>query len=93
MGNWVGALGTMATGVVADLGAFGVLPGQASQAGGHATTQISINPQTGAVSQISTSQTSPDAVVANYAGVAIAAVAVVIGIYLLFWRGEHHHHE
>jgi hypothetical protein len=86
MGNWVGAVGSLAQGVIVDLGAFGALPGQASQAGGHATTQISINPQTGAVSQISTSQETTDAVFYSHAGVAIAALLVVVGIYLLFWK-------
>jgi hypothetical protein len=88
MGNWVGALTSAATGVVADLGAFGVLPGQASAAGGHSTTQVSINPQTGQVSQISTSNSGPEAVFSSYAGITIAALLVVIGIYLLFWADK-----
>jgi hypothetical protein len=88
MGNWVGALTAASTGVITDLGAFGVLPGQASQAGGHSTTQISINPQTGAVSQINTSQSGPEAVFSSYAGIAFAAFLVVIGIYLLFWADK-----
>ncbi len=86
MGNWVGAVTSAATGVIADLGAFGVLPGQQSTAGGHATTQVSINPQTGLVSQITTSQSDAQSVFANSAGIAVAALLVVVGIYLLFWE-------
>lgn len=86
MGNWVGAITAASTSVIADLGAFGVLPGQSSSAGGHATTQISIDPNTGAVSRISTSQQSDQSQFASSAGIAIAALLVVVGIYMLFWK-------
>ena len=87
MGVW-GGVSALANSVVTDLGAFGVLPGQASTVGGHATTQVVVNPATG-VSSITTTNTSTS----SYIGIGIAAILVVVGLYLLLWDHKEPHRE
>jgi hypothetical protein len=88
MGSWSGMIGTLsgvADTVVQDLGAFGVIGGGGgANQGGHATTQVVRTNAAGGSTTITTTQTDRT----SYVFVAVAAIALIVGVYLL-WPKEH----
>lgn len=87
MGNWsgiVGALSGSADQVVTDLQAFGTISPQ-SAAGGHATVQTATTVAKGDIAAFQ-GLTDYNAFVSSawgQIGIAVAAILVVVGIYLL----------
>jgi hypothetical protein len=88
MGTWSGwtGLSNFADTVVSDLGAFGVI-GQPN-VGGHQTTQVVRSQPGGATTTITSTGVSAGAAQAhsNSLLIAGAAIALVLGLFLLLWN-------
>ncbi|HLZ52067.1 MAG TPA: hypothetical protein VKP61_15075 [Candidatus Acidoferrum sp.] len=84
MGTWSGwtGLSNFADTVTTDLGAFGVI-GQPN-VGGHQTTQVTRSSPGGTTTTITSSGTS--AATSHSLLIAGAAIALVIGLFLLLWK-------
>ena len=86
MGTWSGwtGLSNFADTVVQDLGAFGVI-GQPN-VGGHQTTQIVRTNPGGGSTTITTGGSSASVAKTNSLLIAGAAIALVIGLFLLIYK-------